>query len=57
MRKMTEFDANNEVLVLLAHDNEIKGVLDFWPKTLNDWKTKGWKEKIRWAFLNNFKVE
>ena len=57
MRKMAEIDANENVLVLLAHDPEMKGVVDFWPRTLNDWKSKGWKEKLKWAFLKDFKID
>lgn len=56
MRKMTAFDANDDVLVLMAHDSEIKGVLDFWPEKINNWKSKGWKSALRWAFLGDFKV-
>jgi hypothetical protein len=57
MLKLMEFDANDDVLVMLAHDNDVSGVVDLWPKTLNDWKTRGWKQKMRWAFLKDFKVD
>jgi len=57
MHKMSEFDANEDVLVLLAHDPDVKDVVDLWPLPLTDWKAKGWKEKLRWSFLNDFKVD
>lgn len=55
--KLMDFDASDDVLVLIAHDNDIKDIVDFYPGTLNEWKAKGWKEKLKWAFLDEFKVD
>ncbi|KAK0432638.1 hypothetical protein EV421DRAFT_1742148 [Armillaria borealis] len=49
--KLSRLDANPDVLVLIAHDATAPGVIDEFPKSLNDWKAKGWKDKLMWAFL------
>ncbi|SJL12031.1 uncharacterized protein ARMOST_15448 [Armillaria ostoyae] len=49
--KLSRLDANPDVLVLIAHDSTAPGVIDEFPKSLNDWKAKGWKDKLMWAFL------
>ncbi|EMD96768.1 hypothetical protein COCC4DRAFT_24734 [Bipolaris maydis ATCC 48331] len=50
------FDASPDILICLAHDNTL---LDVFPllatspeRNINDWKVKGYKERTRWAFLN-----
>ncbi|KAM6536199.1 hypothetical protein FALCPG4_002212 [Fusarium falciforme] len=53
--KMTAFDASEDVFVVLAHDGSLLNVIDFFPKSANDWKEKGWKEAGRWRFLEDFK--
>lgn len=47
------FDADPNVLVCIAHDVGLSGVLSFFPTgALNDWKQRGWKEATAWGFLN-----
>lgn len=36
-----------EVLVVLAHDAQLDGVLPTYPKTLNGWRELGWKSLVR----------
>lgn len=49
---LAEFDADPKVLVAIAHDPTSLVVFDFFPHgTMNDWKKKGWKEKMQWGFL------
>ena|SRR5690242_18045269 len=55
IEKMTEFDANNNVLTIIAHDRSLLDVLDFFPVTANDWKEKGWRSTGLWRFLADFK--
>jgi hypothetical protein len=31
-------------------------VIEFFPKSANDWKAKGWKPASRWRFLESFKT-
>jgi hypothetical protein len=39
--KVIEADATDEVLVLMAHDDSLLDVMDFFPKYANDFKQKG----------------
>lgn len=55
-RKLEEFDAHDDILLLSAHDAHAADVVDLYPKYLNDWKEKGWKTQLHWAFLNDFAV-
>lgn len=44
-----EFDADPNVLVVIAHDMAPKDSLVFFPKgTINDWQSKGYKEAMHW---------
>jgi len=56
-----EFDADPNVLVLIAHDIGAKELLqpDQWyPKgEITDWKKQGLKEKFHWHFLNELPTE
>jgi hypothetical protein len=45
-----EFDAADNVLVAVAHDEYLLEVLDFFPKTLNGWKEKEDGVRARWLF-------
>lgn len=53
---MKEFDANPDVFVCLAHDPglfEVLPLLNTSTKNyINDWQSRGYKEKTRWRFLN-----
>lgn len=49
-----EFDANENVLVVIAHDASLKDVVDFFPKPANEWKSKDWGKNGRWRFLGDF---
>lgn len=56
VRGLMEFDGNQNILVCLAHDPSLFDVLPILSSTekgtLNCWKEKGWKESLRWRFLN-----
>ena len=51
---MSEFDAHENILVVIAHDNTLLDIVDFFPHSANDWKDKGWREKGLWEFLGDF---
>lgn len=55
IRKTQEPDSNDNILFIYAHDTSIKGVVDIFPVEANDWKAKGWREKMFWRFLEDFK--
>lgn len=52
--KVIEADAHDEVLVIMAHDDSLLDVVDFFPKYANEFKSKGWVEEGRWLFLKDF---
>lgn len=55
-RKLQLVDAHPEqVFVILAHDENIEDVVDFFPKRANQWKQLGWGSKCRWLFLGDFR--
>ncbi|PYH28347.1 MBL fold metallo-hydrolase [Aspergillus neoniger CBS 115656] len=63
---IAEFDASDQVLVLIAHDHTMLSIFTdeedgsigwFFPKmTLNDWKDADLKRKGKWLFLKDFEV-
>ncbi|KAF0637583.1 hypothetical protein FPSE5266_08361 [Fusarium pseudograminearum] len=54
IKETQKADAQDNVFFIFAHDMSIMGVVDEFPNTANDWKAKGWREKTRWRFLNDF---
>lgn len=52
--KVIEADARPDVLVVMAHDETLLDVVDFFPKYANDFREKGWVDKGRWLFLRDF---
>jgi hypothetical protein len=55
VQKLKAFDAHDDVLVIITHDQSLIDVVDFFPKPLNQWKEKNWAELGRWRFLADFK--
>ncbi|KAH6611799.1 beta-lactamase-like protein [Boeremia exigua] len=55
IEKLIEFDANNDVLTIIAHDRSLLDVLDFFPASVNDWKANGWRTTGMWRFLADFR--
>lgn len=51
-----EFDAQGNVLMLMAHDDAVvdPAQFDFYPGNLNDWYQKKVGEKTRWLFLSDY---
>jgi len=52
---LEEFDAHPDVLICLAHDTGLLGILPLLnegKEEIGDWKTKGYKEATKWRFLN-----
>lgn len=54
--KVIEADANDAVFVVMAHDDTLLDLVDFFPKYANEFKKKGWAEEGRWLFLKDFAV-
>lgn len=55
VEKLTEFDANDNVLTVIAHDRSLLDILDFYPASANSWKEKGWRQTGMWRFLADFR--
>ncbi|KAI9799652.1 MAG: hypothetical protein M1833_003967 [Piccolia ochrophora] len=55
IRKVEEFDPRADVFVVIAHDQSLLDVMEFFPKEANAWQEKGWAEKGKWLFLADFK--
>jgi hypothetical protein len=47
-------DVRDDVLFIFAHDTKVGDVVDFFPKRANEWKEKGWREKVLWRFVEDF---
>lgn len=54
--KMQEFDAQENVLIAIAHDRTLYDLFEYFPKKANGWSEKGWKQEGRWRFLRDFDV-
>ncbi|KAJ7057901.1 beta-lactamase-like protein [Mycena amicta] len=53
VNKLTAFDGNPDIFVVLAHDSSLLPLFaDTYPVVLDDWKAMGLKEKTVWAFLD-----
>lgn len=50
------FDADPNILVLLAHDNSLLETIPMFPGKLDEWKERGWKDVLRWGFLRDFEL-
>ncbi|KIY71832.1 Metallo-hydrolase/oxidoreductase, partial [Cylindrobasidium torrendii FP15055 ss-10] len=51
LKKVAKFDACVDVLFLIAHDSTTPEVVPEFPERFNDWKEKGYKEKLTWRFI------
>lgn len=52
--KLQEFDAREDVFTIMAHDQALFPIIDLYPKSANEWKAKGWRERGLWRFLRDF---
>ena len=46
IRSIQDFDFDETVFVVYAHDVSLFDILDFYPKTANDWKQKVGRKKV-----------
>ncbi|TFK48510.1 Metallo-hydrolase/oxidoreductase [Heliocybe sulcata] len=49
--KLSAFDADPDVLVLIAHDSTLEDVVSYFPEKADNWKEQMWKAR-RWSFLD-----
>lgn len=54
--KVKVLDAQDGIFICLAHDCSLVDILPLYnddpTASINDWRSRGYKEKTRWAFLN-----
>ena len=50
-----ETDADERILVIMAHDGSLLDVLDFFLGGLDGFVEKGWVAEGRWRFLKDFR--
>jgi len=50
---LQELDADENIFVIIAHDSTVRDGVDHFPKSLNDWKAKGWGKSLKWAFFRD----
>ena len=53
--KLQEPDALENVFVAIAHDESLLDVVEFYPKTMNEFVRKGWVRNGHWRFLRDFR--
>ncbi|KAH7083504.1 hypothetical protein BKA63DRAFT_540320 [Paraphoma chrysanthemicola] len=54
VNQLKALDADERILVLIAHDPAMFGEVDFFPEgDLNDWLQRGWKRALHWRFLDD----
>ncbi|KAH8895940.1 hypothetical protein GQ53DRAFT_854224 [Thozetella sp. PMI_491] len=56
LKTMEPFDADENIMLIMAHDFTLLPVLEFWPKSANEWYRGHWKELGHWKFLEDFAV-
>lgn len=56
IEKVKRADCREDILIVMAHDESLRGVVDFYPKTMNDFMQRGIVKKARWLFLRDFAV-
>ncbi|KAF2135102.1 uncharacterized protein K452DRAFT_338416 [Aplosporella prunicola CBS 121167] len=54
IEKLQEADAHDDILFVAAHDDTLSDIVDYFPKTANDFVKKGWVKQARWRFLRDF---
>jgi len=51
---LQEFDGDERIWVLIAHDDTHDHAISLFPESLNDWNSLRWKEELKWNFLRTF---
>jgi hypothetical protein len=53
LNKLQNFDSDDNIMVIVAHDWTLLDVMEYWPKPANDWYKAEWKERGQWKFLKD----
>lgn len=55
IEKLQAFDAEDNIFIVIAHDNHLHDVIDLFPRSANDFLARGWHLLTKWRFLSDFK--
>ncbi|KAK1464720.1 metallo-beta-lactamase superfamily protein [Colletotrichum melonis] len=50
---LQELDCDENIFVIIAHDSTVRDGVPHFPSDLNDWKSNGWGEKVKWSFFRD----
>jgi hypothetical protein len=53
LKSVEKFDADENIMLIMAHDWTLLDVMQFWPEAANQWQESHWKERGRWEFLKD----
>lgn len=56
LEKLQYLDSSDDILVIISHDYSLLKHISTICHRLNDWKQRSVKEKVRWGFLDSFRV-
>ncbi|KAB8338939.1 hypothetical protein FH972_021879 [Carpinus fangiana] len=54
IRSLEEFDAQDSVFVIIAHDGSLKETLKWFPEEINGWAKENLDKSSRWYFIRDF---
>ncbi|KAK5054474.1 hypothetical protein LTR84_001365 [Exophiala bonariae] len=54
--KAQEADMDDNILFIYAHSKAVERYADLFPLKANGWKKEGWKDKMFWDFVRDFKA-
>ncbi|KAJ6517365.1 beta-lactamase-like protein [Mycena vitilis] len=52
LEKMSTFDADPDIFIVIAHDASLENHIPFFPESLNDWQATHLKENTVWNFVD-----
>ncbi|KAJ7137331.1 beta-lactamase-like protein [Mycena crocata] len=50
--KLAAFDADEDFLVILSHDESLINILPYFPASLSPWRANGMKDEAVWGFMD-----
>lgn len=57
LERLQYLDSAENILVIISHDYSLLKQISTFSHSLNDWKQRSVKEKVRWMFLDSFRTE
>ena len=54
IRSITQLDASDDVIIILAHDRHLQDKIPLFPKSITSWREDDLDAKTRWLFVDDF---